>query len=388
MKQIPSFRKWVVLGQPSWRIQSSHVEAFVTELGGHLAPVVFDRGQRRIQPYALPPWWNERLPPHLPPVIKVLRGDFFCLPFGGNAEPFRGERHQVHGETANRKWKFESLKREAGRTTLHLSLKTTVRRGRVDKSITLVEGHNAVYCQHIVSGMSGPMDFGHHAMLKFPDQPGSGILTHSAIKFSMVSVLPLENAETFGYSMLKPGAKFSSLDRVPTMTSGRADLTRYPARRGFEDLVLLATKQSEPCAWVAVTFPEQRYVWFALKDPQVLRQTALWHSNGGRHYPPWSGRHLNVLGIEDLTGFFHYGLAQSARRNRLNELGEQTCFTLTPDQPLKVNYIMAVATVPRDFADAASIEPANNWQSVKLISSTGKTVNVPLCADFVRTGTV
>jgi len=386
MKRESLLGKHVVHGQPSWRIRSSSVEAFVTEVGGHLAPVVFDRRRRCIQPYALAPWWNEKLPPELPPIVKVLRGDFFCLPFGGNEEACRGERHQVHGETANRKWTFESSEREAGRTTLHLSLNTTVRRGRVDKRITLVDGHNAVYCQHVVSGMSGPMDFGHHAMLKFPAQPGSGILTHSPIKFGMVSVQPLENPETFGYSMLKPGAKFNSLSRVPTMTGGRADLTRYPARRGFEDLVLLATKQCEPFAWVAVTFPKERYVWFALKDPQVLRQTALWHSNGGRHYPPWNGRHLNVLGIEDLTGFFHYGLAPSVRRNCLNELGEQTCFQLKPEQPLKVNYIMAVAEIPRNFDRTNRIE-ADRDAVVALISAGGEFVRVPLRHAFVLTGT-
>ena len=27
--------------------------------------------------------------------------------------------------------------------------------------------------------------------------------------------------------------------------------------------------------------------------------TMLWHSNGGRDYAPWSGRHLHCLGIED-----------------------------------------------------------------------------------------
>lgn len=387
MKQHSSSKKQVVFGQPSWPIRSSSVEAFVSEVGGHLAPVIFDRRGRRIQPYALAPWWNEKLPANTLPLIKVLRGDFFCLPFGANAEPFRGERHQVHGETANRKWKFEVLEREDARTTLHLSMNTTVRRGRVDKRITLVNGHNAVYCQHVVSGMSGPIDFGHHAMLKFPDQPGSGILTHSPVKFGMVSVRPLENPETFGYSMLKPGAKFASLRRVPTMTGGWADLTRYPARRGFEDLVLLATKQSGPFAWVAVTFPEERYVWFALKDPQVLRQTALWHSNGGRHYPPWSGRHLNVLGIEDLTGFFHYGLRPSARRNCLNELGEQTCLQLRPNEHPDVNYIMAVAEIPHGYDCTKRIQ-AERDGAVTLVSGGGRSVRVPLQYDFLKTGAV
>ena len=43
------------------------------------------------------------------------------------------------------------------------------------------------------------------------------------------------------------------------------------------------------------------FVFFAVKDAQILGQTALWMSNGGRYYAPWSSRHLAVLGIEEAT---------------------------------------------------------------------------------------
>jgi len=382
MKQNRASVKKTVCGQPSWCVRSFTVEAFVTETGGHLAPVTFDRQRRRIQPYSVSPWCEEKV--DTIPLLKVLRGDFFCLPFGANATPFRGEQHPVHGETANRKWHFEGLERAAGRATLHLSMRPSIRRGRVDKRITLLDGQNAVYCQHIVSGMSGPMNFGHHATLKFPDRPGSGVLTHSPIQFGMVPPDAPENPATFGYSILKPGAKFSRLNRVPTMTGEWADLSHYPARRGFEDIALLATKEISPFAWIAVTFPAEGYVWFAIKDPGVLRQTLLWHSNGGRHYAPWNSRHLNVLGIEDLTSFFAYGLAESAKTNQLTKLGLQTCLNLTPKKPLMVNYIMAVSVVPRGFNDAKRILPATS--GVKLISSSGKFVTIPLHVDFVKTG--
>jgi hypothetical protein len=386
MKRELVAKKQIIFGQPSWSVRSSTVEAFVTEAGGHLAPVIFDRTRRRIQPYSVSPWWNEKLSADTPTILKVLRGDFFCLPFGGNTDAFRGEHHPVHGETANRKWKFENLSCAKGRTTLHLSLKISIRPGRVDKHISLLDGQNAVYCQDIVSGMRGPVNFGHHAMLKFPDQPGSGVLSHSPIQFGMVTPQAAEDPATFGYSILKPGAKFSRLNRVPTMTGGWADLSQYPARRGFEDIALLATKPIRPFAWIAVTFPAERYVWFALKDPKVLRQTLLWHSNGGRHYAPWNGQHLNVLGIEDLTSYFHYGVAPSARRNQLNKLGLQTCLTLRPQESLMVNYIMGVAVVPRSFNETRRIEPERN--GIRLISGSGRSVTVPLRFDFVNTGEI
>jgi cobalt/nickel transport system permease protein len=43
-------------------------------------------------------------------VLRVLRGDFFCLPFGGNATAWHGEKHPLHGETANREWRLESFR--------------------------------------------------------------------------------------------------------------------------------------------------------------------------------------------------------------------------------------------------------------------------------------
>ncbi len=96
-----------VCGQPSWRLQSKRVEAFVTRTGGQLAPVTFDLGRgRKVQPFAIAPWWNETLGRDQPAMLRVLRGDFFCMPFGGNDKPYRGERHPPHGETANRNWRL------------------------------------------------------------------------------------------------------------------------------------------------------------------------------------------------------------------------------------------------------------------------------------------
>src|SRR4051812_25563437 len=96
-----------VLGQASWRIANEKVEAYVTEIGGQVAPVKFKLGRRTVEPFSVAPWATEKLDPKLPNIIKALRGDFFCLPFGGNSTPFERERHPVHGETANATWKFQ-----------------------------------------------------------------------------------------------------------------------------------------------------------------------------------------------------------------------------------------------------------------------------------------
>jgi hypothetical protein len=363
---------------------SSQVEAFVTETGGHLAPVTFDRKGRKLRPYSVAPWAEERTDPALPPILKALRGDFFCLPFGGNATPFGKEKHPVHGETANARWQFRSLATRAGRTCLHLSLTTKVRPGRVDKRIWLLDGQNTVYSQHVVSGMSGPMNPGHHAMLKFPDAPGSGLIATSRFVYAQVFPEAFELPEKRGYCLLKPGAEFKSLERVPNIAGETADLSRFPGRRGFEDLVMLVSDADMPFAWTAVTFPKERYVWFALKDPRVLRETVFWLSNGGRHYPPWNSRHVNVMGLEEVTSNFHFGLAESARRNPISQKGFPTCLTLSPRKPLVVPYIMGVAAIPAGFDRVASIRAARGKQSILLKSASGRQAEAAVDVDFLQ----
>ena len=371
-------------GQPSWGVNSSHVTAHLTELGGQLGPVVFQVGKKMIAPYAVAPWAEEAVAADLPPILRALRGDFFCAPFGGNLTPWRGQRHPVHGETANATWALASFEKAGPRVTLHARLETTVRKGRVDKFITLVDGHTAVYSRHVLSGSRGPMNLGHHAMLKFPGEPGSGAVSTSPMVRGQVFPEAFEVAENFGYQALKPGAEFASLDRVPLLAGGEADLTRYPARRGYDDLVMLTADATLPWAWTAVAFPAQGYVWFALRDPRVLRHTILWMSNGGRHYAPWNGRHTAVMGLEEVTSYFHVGLAESVQPNPLTALGLPTALMLDPRKPTTVNYIMAVAAIPRRFDRVAAIRAVPGGGGVELIAASGRRVRCALDLDFLQ----
>jgi hypothetical protein len=372
----------VVLGQPSWRLASKEIEAFVTERGGHLGPVTFHAGGRKIQPFSVAPWATEKLEASLPSILKVLRGDFFCMPFGANARPYHHEEHPVHGETANAKWSFESLETRGGRTCLHLSLRTKIRQGRVDKRIFIERGHQVVYCQHAVSECSGPMNLGHHAMVKFPDEPGSGLISTSQFVLGQVFPEAFEKPAQGGHSALKPGAEFQSLESVPMESGSVADLTVYPARQGFEDLVMIVSDADVPFAWTTVTFPKQGYVWFAFKNQRILRETIFWISNGGRQYAPWNGRHTGVMGIEDVTSYFHYGLAESSRRNPIADRGFPTHLFLDPKHPLIVPYIMGVAATPAGFDRVAAIEEAD--EGVNLRSVSGQTVPVTVELDFLN----
>jgi hypothetical protein len=372
-----------VLGEDSWQFASRRVEAYLTRTGGHLGPVTFDRRGRKIAPLATAPWAGEKLPPGTPPIIRILRGDFFCLPFGGNTTPWRGERHPVHGETANAAWKLEATRTDDRGIGVRLSMSTRVRRGHVRKMVFLPNDHDAVYQRHVVTGMSGPMNFGHHAMVRFPDQEGAGLISTSRFTLGQVFTEPVELPANRGYSILKPGAVFKSLDRVPTITGENADLSRYPARRGYEDLVQLVADDKLDFAWTAVAFPKHRFAWFALKDPRVLRSTIFWISNGGRHYAPWNGRFVNVMGLEEVTSNFHPGLAESAGPNAFSRRGIATHAKLSPQQPLVVPYIFGVVPIPPTFGRVKAIEAQLRGAGIVLRGERGS-VRTPVDLNWLQ----
>ena len=366
----------IVQGQPSWPVHASRVKAFVTPVGGHLGPVTFTVGRKKLRPFSVAPWAEEKLPPGSPPLLKALRGDFFCMPFGGNAAPYRGEKHPPHGETANATWKLESLQDGV----LHASLKTKVRAGRVDKFVRLRPDEASLYQRHVISGMSGPMNFGMHMMLRFRSE---GLISTSRFVLGQVLPTPFESAAKGGYQILQAGAHFTRLDRVPRMDGHLADLSRYPARRGYEDLAMIVADVRLPFAWTAVVFPEEGFLGFTLKDPRVLHQTVFWNSNGGRHYAPWNGRHVDVLGMEEVTAYFDAGIEKSAGRNPISAQGYPTSVRLSPKTPLVVNTIFAVAAIPRGFDRVESIKAHRSASAVTVTSATGRSIEVPVDLPFL-----
>ncbi|MEO5960935.1 MAG: hypothetical protein ABIR80_17655 [Opitutaceae bacterium] len=361
-----------IQGAPSWRLANNTVEAYLTRDGGHLAPVTFQTPHGSIQPFAVAPWRPAELARNTPPILRPLRGDFFCLPFGGNGTPFRGERHPPHGEPAGSRWQSARIESSAHSTTLVTELSPTVRPGRVVKRIELRAGETNLYCRHELSGFSGPMCAGHHAMLHFPADTTAS-LAFSPWHHGQICPLPFENAAQGGYFSLKTGAPFINLQRVPLAAGGTTDLSHYPARDGFEDLVMISSRARSGLGWSAATVSagqgHPRYVWFALKNPRQLASTVLWHSNGGRHYAPWSSRHRRVIGIEEVTSYFHFGLAESAKSNPLSRRGVPTVLQLSPRRPTVIDYVMGVATPGPRFDRVRTIQFGKN--EITLIAASG-----------------
>jgi hypothetical protein len=374
-------------GQESFLLRSRCVELALTAAGGMLGPVTFFPQDRiPIRPYAVAPWAQESLPPGTPAMIAALRGDWFCSAFGENAELHARLQLPPHGETANRDWCGIDRGENSVGCWLRLGVEIPLQGGRCEATTALLNDHLVVYQRHYLSGLSGPINPGHHATLAFPDAEGAGRLSFSQIVYARTYIEPTERPENRGYSWLKPDTEVTNMRSVPCIDGSTTDLCRYPARRGFEDIAILCVDPNLEFAWSAVTFPEQGFVWFALRDPKQLASTLLWFSNGGRHFPPWNGRHINVMGIEDITAFFHVGLAASCRPNLLTERGIRTCVEPDARGRLSIPYIQGVARIQAGFDRVAAIESHPNGGSIALCAESGAVVETLCQIDFLQTG--
>lgn len=378
-----------VNSQPCVILTSKEVEVAVTQLGGHTAPVTFFRDSAKpVQPYHITPWQDEKAGAMPVPVLVPLRGDFFCMPFGGNSAEVAGEKHPPHGEVAGDAWKAVGTKKTGDVTTLTMGIDTKVRKGKVTKELSLVDGQNVLYSRHTIEGFAGRVPLGHHATLAMPDKEGAIRIASSAIRFGMTNPGIFSDPAKREYQALLPGSKWTDLAKVPSAwrDAPDADLTRLPARTGFADLVQLVNEPWEKTggpAWIAATNAEAGYVWFALKDPATLNSTIFWLENRGRHGFPWNGRN-NCVGLEDVTAFFADGLAASTSDNALTKEGVATAVQLSADKPTAINYIQGVVKIPDGFENVKSLEFAAG--SVTFVSTTGKKVTAPVRHEFIRSG--
>jgi len=377
-------KRKTILGERSWVMENDQVELAVTMRGGHMAPVTFFRDSPApVQPYYISPWQGTRVRTGVP-VLDMLRGDFLCMPFGGG-NVYREENHPVHGESAGSTWSLEDVRKDGQIMELRLGLTTKVRPGRITKRLFLAEGENAVYCRHDLEGFEGRMCLSHHAILAVPEKPGS--LRVSVSPMRLASVVPRKALANTGneYYFLAPGSRFTDLAGVPTIWKDmpQADCSTHPLPYGFMDLIAVFPKVQRTPAWTAVAAPSDGFLWFALRDAEVLPQTAFWMSNGGRHAPPWNGVN-RCLGVEDGCAYYTFGLADSVKKNELNRAGIPTALTLTRARVTRINHIQGVVRIPKSFDRVKSLTFGRN--SVSFASWSGREVEAHLRWSFLSSG--
>lgn len=362
----------VIHGEESYTLDTPELSLAVTVRGGHMAPVSFHLAEGDVAPYSLSPWLAGDHQDQ-PVLLSVLRGDFLCLPFGGQ------QQGPPHGDPANADWRLVS----SSDHSLLLELDCSDSGAHVEKQFSVLPGQHAIRIEHRISRLEGEWSYGTHPILDLSGMPeGAGRVSTSPMRW--LSTFPglFAVPEAGEVQSLQPDTRFCDLREVPLADGGTVDLSRWPALPGNEELVMMANEpasEAQPFAWSAMVM--DGYVWYCLKDSTDFPATLLWMSNGGRSQPPWSGRHLGRIGIEEVCSHFSNGVDLS-RRNLLAAEGIPTVRRFQADETVSLRILQAVAAVPGDFDRVATLVPAGE-DAVTLTAESGASVTVPLDWKFV-----
>jgi hypothetical protein len=242
-------------------------------------------------------------------------------------------------------------KREKGSLVLEMDFPDNL--AHVEATFTVKENEANIYMEHTISDCSLRLPYGHHAIL---DCSSPLFISTSPFKFGIVtpeSDTPTADGE---YRALQGHARFSSLKQVPSRLTDYPsfDLTRFPSREGFVDIVQLINEEGETIGWNCAVCPEKSYLWFSLKEIQTLPSTLLWMENKGRHSSPWSGRNV-CIGIEDVCSCFASGSAVSSVENELSKEGIKTSVQFEKEESYTVRYIEGVVRIPSGFTEVKTV---------------------------------
>lgn len=363
-----------VHGEPSLRVSSDQVEAWITLRGGHIAPVVFHEAGRTSSPYSLAPWLPGEIAGN-DDLLDVLRGDFWCLPFGAQPDG------PAHGEPASGPWTVQ----EQGSSHVTLAMDALDSGAHIVKTLSVRDGQLATFQEFVMSQLDGDFPFGTHPILDFSKLPAGAVqLSTSQMKWMSVFDGVFSDPEAGEVQILRPSAEFTDLSKVARADGSVADISRYPRDEAHEDLVMLCNDEAAGnLGWSAASADSEDggVVWFALKDVRDFPSTLFWMSNGGRSQAPWNGRHRGRIGIEDVCSWFHAGLVPS-RENRLAHLGIPTARTFQADETVTLRVLQAVAFTPKGFGRVAAIETPDQ-QTVRIVNDAGAVVEQHLEWSFV-----
>lgn len=341
-----------VNGELSVCVESDCVSAWTTLHGAHTAPVEFKLDGRIVSPYSISPWQRGEFK-GTPDLLGVLRGDFWCMPFGPHGDlPY-------HGEVANNPWQIDEsvehklvLRMEPSDLAVGRPNSSPV----VTKEVSVRDGDNALYQEFTISGVEGEWSYGTHPIIDFSKMPqGRSRISTSPIHWAGVYPGVFSDPTQGESQILESGATFSSIADVPLSAGGTLDMSCYPTKAGHEDLLMYSNGPSAGgLTWTTATL--DGYLWYSLKNPHDLPATLMWISNGGRSKAPWNSRHVGRIGFEDVCSYFSHSVTKS-REKLLASQGIATVREFKPSETVKIRSVQGVAPWPDSTEAVIDIEP-------------------------------
>lgn len=327
----------------SWRLRWRFGSAEVQSLGGMLGPLTFDLADgRQLQPLQLAPWTDTQDAAVLPGILRRLRGEWPCVPFGRTDCPDglpTGWTAQAtddawaHGYGANHAWTCM----ESCPDRLHLAIDypedaKIVRLERVLQANPDAPALDVSLTIRVRETTWMPVAL--HPTFRLPATPGRLIVQPA--HYDAVISYPV--AAEAGVSRLQPDIVSADLAALPA-EQGMLDLSSLPLPFLTEELLQLKgiSAAAGKASFVLHYLEENVRVglWW---DTVALPDVMLWLSNGGRAAAPWSHRHF-ALGVEPVNGVFD--LTRTACPPQQHPLADRQGILLTPEQPWTTHYRLA-----------------------------------------------
>lgn len=315
-------------------------EAVMEPLGGMVAPLRLRLEDGRwVEPLAIAPWAGEALP-GAPGILRGLRGDFPCVPFGGGdpgplAAPWAGVPFAAegppHGFAANSDWQVGAAD---GMLAGRIDYPNESPIAELSQELRPAGPGRVEMLLRVVARRAARLPLALHPIFRLSAEPGGtrvDLGVHGAVR-----VHPTLAGED--PCPLLPDGVAESLAQLPARDGKARDYSRLPLAEGIESRLLVTGSGGRvrllhgPEGWAATL------EWEAAVLPSVM----LWVSNRGRQGAPWSGRHL-ALGVEPCAAAFDLGVAASAGPNPLAAEGVATALALAPGQPLVIRHAISVA---------------------------------------------
>jgi len=333
-----------------WRLEWRYGQLAVHSLGAIIDDVCLNVGNRQARPFYSAPWIGEGLQIDAS-LLRDLRGEFPCLPFGVSYSPSSAEdlswrtalEHSVspedgplddasdallHGYSCVAEWHL--IERDATSLTLAIEYPQTSPIGRVTRRVRIDPGKPAFEVGMTIEARRDcRRPAGFHPTFRLSAAPRS------------VRILPGSFLQGFthpagpekGISRAASGATFQRLSAVPLSTGGVAAFDELPFEYDTEEVVLLAG-----CTSPTMLFDRESHVKYVLDwDREHLPSLLLWMSNRGRRASPWYGRNL-CLGVEPVAAAFDLGCRASLAFNPINRAGFSTALQLRGGSATTLSY--------------------------------------------------
>ena len=328
-----------------WTIAWDYGCAEVHALGGMLGPVCYRTGSgREVQPFFLPPWMGEEEAGALTGLLRGLRGEWPCVPFGvERAEPVPGWEGTAaaigdgspHGHGANHDWQLIDRSKDwvligidypAGHPVRRLKRRIAGRNGEAALDLEL----------EVEAAWDIDLCLGLHPTFRLPEATGMAEIEIAGSGRGLTFPAPLDAS-----SHAAPGQWFDRLDQVPGRTGAAVDFSRQPFAIPNEDLLQLQATGGS----VRLLNHEEGWAARIDYDPDLFPSLVLWVSNRGWTSYPWSGR-TRVLGIEPARAVFDLGQPVSADpANPLAQAGVRTSVRLAAGDCIRTAYAISVEDV-------------------------------------------